>query len=760
MRLLALKLFSRRMQYPLVGLMSELPESRSRQARYGYTLLAIGLALLISLIFRSIIHPYPFTLFWFVVAFSAWYGGFRPSLLAIVLMVPLVNYFFVTRGSPVDFSTVGFVRIATITAIAITLSLVHYQGILLNQAQDLFRVALSSIGDGVIVADTQSNVMFLNPVAEAMIGWKREEVTGKRLGEVFRIINEETREPAEDPVQKVLQSNRIVGLANHTLLITRDGQEFPIADSGAPIRNQKGEVLGAVLVFRDVSLERWAESALEHSEVRFRTLTDTAPVMVWVADTDKLCTYFNPQWLKFTGKTMQQELGNGWAEGVHPDDRERILETFTTAFDRLESFIMEYRLRHFTGAYYWILDNGIPHYDVDGRFIGYIGSCIDINERKRNEERIMVLQQLTAALSSAITPEEVADVIVTSTLSVVGGQIGIVAMLAPDQSHVNIIRAQGAADKLVSAYQSMNINSRLPIVDSIREQKIIWLETVEAYLTAYPDMRTTQKETGTGAVICLPLTIKEKTIGAFGITFNAPVHLTDEDRAFLMTLAQHCAQAMDRAQLYEGAKTLAAIEERQRLARDLHDAISQTLFSVNLIAESLPRLLNHDPEKMRANLEKLRLLSRGAHAEMRIMLMELRSEHLLLGSIEEQFEYLVATLTGRQSITVSLKVALETESNSLPSDVHEAFYRITQEALSNISKHSKATHVDLQLIREDDAIKLLVQDNGKGFVVDEVTRSLGMSTMSERAANIGAAFELSSEPGKGTRIGVVWNPED
>ncbi|HLA45504.1 MAG TPA: sensor histidine kinase, partial [Aggregatilineales bacterium] len=208
------------------------------------------------------------------------------------------------------------------------------------------------------------------------------------------------------------------------------------------------------------------------------------------------------------------------------------------------------------------------------------------------------------------------------------------------------------------------------------------------------------------------------------------------------------------------AKTLAAIEERQRLARDLHDAISQTLFSVNLIAESLPRLLNHDPEKMRANLEKLRLLSRGAHAEMRIMLMELRSEHLLLGSIEEQFKYLAATLTGRQSITVSLKVALETESNSLPSDVHEAFYRITQEALSNISKHSKATHVDLQLIREDDAIKLLVQDNGKGFVVDEVTRSLGMSTMSERAANIGAAFELNSEPGKGTRIGVVWNPED
>jgi PAS domain S-box-containing protein len=125
---------------------------------------------------------------------------------------------------------------------------------------------------------------------------------------------------------------------------------------------------------------------IEESEQRFRLLADGAPVMIWTSGIDKLCTYFNAPWLAFTGRTMEQELGNGWAEGVYPADMQRCLDTYTSSFDARKPFSMDYRLRRFDGQYRWILDNGIPFYAPDGTFTGYIGSCIDITERRSLEQ--------------------------------------------------------------------------------------------------------------------------------------------------------------------------------------------------------------------------------------------------------------------------------------------------------------------------------------------------------------------------------------
>ncbi len=149
-------------------------------------------------------------------------------------------------------------------------------------------------------------------------------------------------------------------------------------------------------------LAEQASEALRESELNYRTLADFGQALIWTSNTDKLCTYFNQVWLEFTGRTLEQEFGNGWAEGVHPEDFDRCLQTYVSAFDRREAFSMDYRLRRHDGEYRWIQDDGCPRYDSRGKFVGYIGYCLDITDRKRTEETLLrTNQELELATASA-----------------------------------------------------------------------------------------------------------------------------------------------------------------------------------------------------------------------------------------------------------------------------------------------------------------------------------------------------------------------
>ena len=134
-----------------------------------------------------------------------------------------------------------------------------------------------------------------------------------------------------------------------------------------------------------------SNSLIRESEERFRLVANTAPVMIWMSGPEKLCVYFNQPWLEFTGRPIEAELGNGWAEGVHPEDLQACLDTYTGAFERREFFKMQYRLRRYDGEYRWVFDMGVPRFNSDGSFVGYIGSCIDVTERKMAEEAVAAL---------------------------------------------------------------------------------------------------------------------------------------------------------------------------------------------------------------------------------------------------------------------------------------------------------------------------------------------------------------------------------
>ncbi len=147
------------------------------------------------------------------------------------------------------------------------------------------------------------------------------------------------------------------------------------------------------------------ERALRESEQRFRLITDAMPVMVWMSGPDKLCNYFNKSWLDFVGRTLEQELGNGWAENVHPDDFQRCLQIYASSFDARQPFEMHYRLRHHSGEFRWILDHGVPRFASDGTFEGYVGGCLDIHEQKEAAEKIkaafLISQRLAAIVESS-----------------------------------------------------------------------------------------------------------------------------------------------------------------------------------------------------------------------------------------------------------------------------------------------------------------------------------------------------------------------
>lgn len=254
-------------------------------------------------------------------------------------------------------------------------------------------VTLKSIGDAVIVTNTQGQVELLNPVAEELTGWRDETARGRPLEEVFHIINEHTRALVESPVAKVVRKGMVVGLANHTLLIGRHGVERPIADSGSPIRNEEGEITGVVLVFRDQSEERAYQNKILESESFYRQTLESIPGMVFTTRPDGYCDYQSQQWVEYTGVPMDQHLGNGWNRLLHPDDQSRALSAWNKAVEDNAPYELEYRIRRHDGTYEWFRVIGRKIHDKEGRIVRWFGTALNIEALKQAEHALLRINE-------------------------------------------------------------------------------------------------------------------------------------------------------------------------------------------------------------------------------------------------------------------------------------------------------------------------------------------------------------------------------
>ncbi len=249
----------------------------------------------------------------------------------------------------------------------------------LVEARDLASLVVETAAAPLLLLDNELRVITANPSFNRAFRMSPGEAEGQLLSSVS---NGGWNIPRlREMLELILPDHKVV----------RDfeiEQDFPGIGRKVLVltARQLGGFQQILLGIEDITQLRRADDALRESEERFRSIADTAPVLIWISGPDKSCTFFNKPWLAFTGRTMQQELGNGWAEGVHPEDLGRCLEIYTSSFDARRSFQMEYRLRRSDGEYRWLLDNGVPRFERGGVFAGYIGSCIDITDVKNMQE--------------------------------------------------------------------------------------------------------------------------------------------------------------------------------------------------------------------------------------------------------------------------------------------------------------------------------------------------------------------------------------
>lgn len=440
--------------------------------------------------------------------------------------------------------------------------------------------------------DAATDVIVRSGECAAILNWMDDPT--RDTGRQFAVrVHPDDREAYATPETGLTPGNPTYQTSYRVL--RPNGSVIWLEANGHVFFDGEGRIQRIIGMVADVTERKQAEDALHESEERFRLVANNAPVLIWMSGADKLCTFFNKRWLDFTGRSMEQELGEGWASGVHPDDLERCLRTYSAAFDARADFEMEYRLRRFDREYRWIVDYGVPRFESNGTFCGYIGSCVDITDRKLSEAS---LQELSGRL----------------------------------------------------------------------------------------------------------------------------IHAQEEERA--------------------------------RIARELHDDLSQRMALLQIGLEQVAQDAAGLSSKIRQQLHDITKVSSEVSSNLHDLSHQLHPYKLdTLG--------LVAALGGfcnefSRRHNLQVQFVDHDVPGQIPQDVTLCLFRIAQEALRNVLKHSGASEASVELSSHSDGIDLRISDPGVGFYPDSVKgeSGLGLISMRERLRLVGGQFLVESEPSHGTRVRV------
>ena len=389
-------------------------------------------------------------------------------------------------------------------------------------------------------------------------------------------------------------------------------------------------------------------------------------------------------------------------------------------------------------------------------------SLLEKKVAERTHE-LATLNAIAARVSSSLNLNEIMADALERIMELTGMEHGIAyRVVGGEGGATNTETDAEEANLRVMAFRGLpptfaNLGERLPLKRSAageagrRGEPVIW---TLMELPTESALKERLASLGVEQIIAIPLMAKGRLVGSLNLSTNQSRTYPPEQMALLKTIGQQIGVAVENARLYEQAEQTAITAERGRLARELHDAVTQTLFSANLIADVIPRIWKRNPEEGLQNLEELRQLTRGALAEMRTLLLEMRPESLERADIKSLLTQLADAFIGRVRVPVSVDIKGDCE---LTHEVKIVFYRVAQETLNNIAKHAGARQVDIHLGCLPGQMNLIIKDDGLGFDVASITpEHLGIAIMRERANSINARLKIDSQVGQGTTVELDW----
>jgi len=363
---------------------------------------------------------------------------------------------------------------------------------------------------------------------------------------------------------------------------------------------------------------------------------------------------------------------------------------------------------------------------------------------------LAIMNSIISVSSHSLDIHEILEDALNKTVEQMGFEAGAALKLESGPTRSLLISHRGF--ERTTALDLVNIDPFTNQVNTANHQSTVTAFEIKDLQDE--KLRSQLALSGFHLLVSVPLSIKGRTLGFFLLGKREPGRLSAEELSLLSSIGQQIGVAMENARLYEQAEQAAIVAERHRLARELHDAVTQTLFSANLIADVIPRIWKRNPEEGLQNLEELRQLTRGALAEMRTLLLEMRPESLERIDIKSLLAQLADAFIGRVRVPVSLDIQGDCE---LTNEVKIVFYRVAQEALNNIAKHSGARQVDVRLECQPGQMNLLIKDDGLGFDAGSIPPGhMGVAIMRERASSIGASLKIESQSGQGTTAELDW----
>ena len=648
----------------------------------------------------------------------------------------------------------------------------------LRQSEVRFRTAADFTYDWEYWLAPDGSLVYISPSCERITGYGADEFL-RDPGLLDRIIHPDDVELVAEHIHQGTSQDHLEPI---DFRIRRsDGVLRWIGHVCRAVFDENGQSLGRRVSNRDITERKQAETALREYERLYRNVFESVADGLAICDLQGLVVEANPAFCKMHSYDCDGVLGRRLTSFIHPTHRHVFADSVKAvkAGEILEAQAVHLRhddrpfhveVRHVGLAYY-----GQPHLlsvvrDVSDQVEAYLR--LEQRVQERTHELSMLLE-FSHSMTRTLEMKPLLRLILNQLRSVVDYTGATILSLVGTE--MVLAAHQGPIPEQEARRLHVPIDSPLgrAVLDRIRPIIIADVHSDSALAQAFQATIGDLQNTTLRYVrswLGIPLVITDRTVGMLAVSHQQPNYFTQRHADLALAFANQAAMAMENARLYEQAQDLAAMQERQRLARDLHDSVSQTLFSASLTAQVLPRLWERQPDEGQQCLNELGRLTRGALAEMRTLLVELRPNVLVETKLGDLLRQLAEAITSRTRVPV--QVITDGEA-TLPPDVQVGLYRIAQEALNNVAKHAGASQavVRLQYFSTDPAqvawaaldnappvsVELRVNDDGRGFNQAGISADhLGLGIMRERAEAIGAALAIESEIGCGTHVVVIW----